>query len=396
MDRKDEADNIPIWEVGSPIEMWNKIMKEVKEHRYTGPFTSPPFDHYVQSPVGVVPKAEGKTRLISHLSYAFGKDEHQQSINHHILDRLCSVKYNDLDCAVRNSLKILDLFWGKNALGTETLYYAKSDCSSTFRVLPVQIGQRCPLVIKMKHPITHKMCYFVDKCLPFGASISCAICQEFSNVLKPMSEWRIKVIMKVTPALTNYLDDFLFVAISIIICNGMMRQFLWVCKFIGCPVSMEKTEWAMPILIFLGILMNGKMRTLSVPNDKKDKAIQLLTEAVNKKKATIKKIQKLTGTLNFLNRAIVLGRAFTRGMYSHLKLRNDKGKILKQHYHVNLSRDFVMDCKMWLQFLREVGPNNQRLCRPFIDLYSMTHGAHTLCFYLDTSRSKSLGMGAIF
>ena len=47
------------------MELWNKVMKEVELGRYVGPVERPPFDSYVQSPIGLVPKDKGlKTRLI--------------------------------------------------------------------------------------------------------------------------------------------------------------------------------------------------------------------------------------------------------------------------------------------------------------------------------------------
>ena len=56
--------------IGSPTELWNKIMKEIKLGRYAGPFEEPPFEDFIQSPIGLVPKDGGnKTRLIFHLSY---------------------------------------------------------------------------------------------------------------------------------------------------------------------------------------------------------------------------------------------------------------------------------------------------------------------------------------
>ena len=47
--------------VGSKIQLWNKIMKEVKLKWYAGPYDKPPFDNFIQSPVGLVPKMEEKT-----------------------------------------------------------------------------------------------------------------------------------------------------------------------------------------------------------------------------------------------------------------------------------------------------------------------------------------------
>ena len=56
--------------VGNKFELWNKVMNEVKLKRYAGLYSKPPFDHYIQSPIALVPEDQGrKTRLIFHLSY---------------------------------------------------------------------------------------------------------------------------------------------------------------------------------------------------------------------------------------------------------------------------------------------------------------------------------------
>ena len=48
-------------------------MKEVKAERVAGPFESIPYENYIQSPIGLVPKSGNKTRMIFHLSYKFGE-----------------------------------------------------------------------------------------------------------------------------------------------------------------------------------------------------------------------------------------------------------------------------------------------------------------------------------
>ena len=104
--RKHESNNIPIKPgVGSLLEMWNKIMKEVKEN-YAGPFEWPPTSYYVQSPLGLVPKAGNKTRLIFHLSFDFGEEDEQKSTGTHqniyvqwnimIWIKLCVIRYRCL------------------------------------------------------------------------------------------------------------------------------------------------------------------------------------------------------------------------------------------------------------------------------------------------------------
>ena len=72
-DIKITAPNLKFRGVGSHVILWNKIMKEVKEKRYAGPYSKIPFDNYIQSPIGLVPKDNGKDcRLIFHLSYPRG------------------------------------------------------------------------------------------------------------------------------------------------------------------------------------------------------------------------------------------------------------------------------------------------------------------------------------
>ena len=309
-------------------------------------------------------------------------------MNYHTPKQLSSVQYNDLDCAVQNSLKFL------KATGATQLYYAKSDCSNAFRILPGRISQRWLLILKMRHPKTSQWCYFVDKCMPFGASISCANFQAFSDALKHITEWHLELIFQIHYPITNYLDDFLFFALTLIRCNQLVKIFLEICRTIGCPISMEKTEWASQLMIFLGILLNGQSLTLSIPLEKKQKANDLLDQAINQKKVTVKFIQKLTGTLNFLNKAIIPGCTFTRGMYQKLTLTDKAGRKLKAHHHVYLNQSFLLDCIMWNQFLK-VQSDDKMLCRPFIDFYE-DQNFEILTFYSDSLLNANLGMGAIF
>ena len=48
--------------VGSKLELWNKVMKEVQLKRYAGLYRENeiPFENFVRSPVGLVPKDKGK------------------------------------------------------------------------------------------------------------------------------------------------------------------------------------------------------------------------------------------------------------------------------------------------------------------------------------------------
>ena len=159
--------------IGDKWDLWTKVMKEVHLQRYAGPFDDIPFDNFIQSPIGLVPKAEDQTRLIFHLSYDFKSGN--RSLNFHTPVEICSVKYNDIDHAVQTS------FIWVNENGT--VFYAKTDLKSAFRILGLNPDSFKWLVMAAENPFTGKMVYFVDKCLLFGSSISCSHFQRFSNAL---------------------------------------------------------------------------------------------------------------------------------------------------------------------------------------------------------------------
>ena len=91
--------------MGTKTDLWNKIMKEVELECYAGPFDQVPYKNFIQSPVGLVPKAGNKLRLIFHLSYEF---EDRGSVNSNTPEALCSVKYWDLDYAMKCCLDVLE------------------------------------------------------------------------------------------------------------------------------------------------------------------------------------------------------------------------------------------------------------------------------------------------
>ena len=345
--RRDTADNLPLKELGTQTDLWNKVMKEVNLGRYSGPYREQelPFEYFIQSPISLVPKAGGQTRLIFHLSYNFRN--RNKSVNAEMPDVICSVHYRDLDHAIKNCLSLLK---EANELA-ETgmvgiIYFSKTDLKSAFRILPILVIDRAWLLMMAIDPETNEKFFFIEKCLPFRASISCALFQAFSDALHHITQFLIKKKNRIT----NYLDDFLFIVLLQLECNKFMQTFLDMCKQINCPVAEEKTELATTDIVFLGVLLNGILHCLSIPEDKRRKAVNRLQLMMSKKKAKIKEIQSLTGILNFFNRAIVPGRAFTRRMYAKLTTKNTLGKKLQQHHHVYLDQEFKKDCEVWLMF----------------------------------------------
>ena len=267
-------------------------MKEVKLKCVAGPFNQIPFNNFIQSPIGLVPKAGGdQTRLISHLSYDFkkknknGKEEEETEpcmglLNSNTPKEKCSVKYRDLDFAVNtflqlaeeimsqsktdgdggadcrnrtdadseqmgNSREDLKNCWRrrfsnhmKSKLPRKPIFAGKSNLKSAFCILGLSKWSWKWLVMKAQDPLTGEWKFFVDKCLPFGSSINCSHFQRFSDSLRHIIEFRLQVSNRVT----NYLDDFLFIAVTLALCNAMIQWFLDLCVELNIPVSLEKTD----------------------------------------------------------------------------------------------------------------------------------------------------------
>ena len=162
--------------------------------------------------------------LIFHLSYDFPNEN--KSVNTSIPHEACTVQYQDLDFAVRQCLQLL-----KDRSPVTKIWYGISDLKSAFRLVPLMKKRWILLVMKAKNLITNKWCYFVDKCLPFGSSISCRIFQRFSNALAHITNFKLKHIPD--KGITNYLDDFLKLALSEALCNEMIQMFHTVCEALG-------------------------------------------------------------------------------------------------------------------------------------------------------------------
>ena len=300
--------------------------------------------------------------MIFHFSYDFGQESEQKSLNRHTPEEVCSVHYNDLDEAVANCLKVKQDQRNQcdhNGMSNiqfeeEPIYLGKLDVKSAFRLAPLSLLSWTWLVMMAVNPKTKRKQFFVDKCLPFRASISCTIFQRFSNALKHLIQFGTKTQRQIT----NYLDDFLFIAFCKVMCNYMIGEFLDLCASLGIPIAEEKTEWTCTRLIFLGIMLDGESMILAVPEEKCNKAIYLLNKMKDKKKSTVRDLQVLCGYLNFLNKAIYPGRAFTCRMYSKYAVqwekrhRNKSTFKFKPYHHIKLDREFKSDCKIWLTFLQ--------------------------------------------
>ena len=175
------------------------------------------------------------------------------------------------------------------------------------------------------------------------------------------------------------------------LCDHQIKIFMQICEEIKLPVNLDKTHWNTTRIVFLGLLIDTVRQMIFLPQEKIVKGHQMVQEILEKssKKITIKDLQKLTGFLNFLSRAIIPGRAFTRRLYAHGIKKN--GEPLLQHHHIKVNQEMHLDLEIWKIFLH----HESVFSRPFIDMNSTSHLSHKVFMYSDASRNFSLGVTAI-
>ena len=210
------------------------------------------------------------TRLIFHLSYPRNKG---LSLNENTQAHMCTVTYPDFNKVIELCRK------ARRACKT-----SKSDMKSAFRNLGILRSQWKYLIMKAQSPVDNKWYYFVDKCLPFGAAISCAIFQAFSNAVAHIV--KIKSGEKI-----NYLDDFLFIALLKAMCDARIELFLSICRRINFPVVLEKTVYATTQIV---LLIDTVTQLVLLPTEKIDKVHDIISKALNKPKGkvTVKQLQQ--------------------------------------------------------------------------------------------------------
>ena len=179
----------------------------------------------------------------------------------------------------------------------------------------------------------------------------------------------------------NYLDDFFFAAESTKNCNRQVETFISVCQSIRFTLSKEKTIYASGQLTFLGLLIDTFRQLVCVPSEKISKAHKLITNMLERKKSKLRYIQRISGYLNFLCKAVIPGRTYTRRLYSLT------AGVKKPHQHVYLTKEIKDDLRMWQNFLSD-GVNTYY--KPFFR-FSEVISSIELDWYTDAATTKGFG-----
>ena len=333
------------------------IHAEVQSQRVAGPFDSPPFDTFVVSPLGLVPKKEpGSFRVIHDLSFPKGR-----SVNDGILQDDAAVRYETFDHVVSIIQRI----------GTGALI-AKVDIEHAFRIIPVRPEDRHLLGFMFDHK------YYFDKCLPMGCRSSCAIFESLSCAIQWIATHKLSI-----PFISHILDDFIILGPpASSIADLALEAFLLFCRDCGIPIKSSKTVLPSTCVVVHGIEVDTVNMQARLPEDKLTKARSLLVAFSRRRRVRSRDLQSLLGFLNFACKVILPGRAFLRRLFALLPPYTSYSRRF-----ITLSKEARQDIRAWLHFLARYNGVTIFPSPTFQD-------SHTLKLYSDAA--GSLGFAAIF
>ena len=338
-----------------PAVIDEKIAKELALGRICGPYNDVPMlPNYRISPLGVVPKkAPGEFRVIHHLSYPDGL-----SVNDAIPQEFSRVSY----ASIYDAIKFIKS-------SHDTVYMAKLDIESAFRILPVAPVDRPLLGFRWRG------LFYMDAVLPMGCCSSCATFEAFSSALHWVAEHKLGV-----SGVVHFLDDFLFLANSENKCLNDVRAFISLCAEIGVPLAHSKTVLPTTELTFLGIILDSVLLEARLPLDKLEQGREMLQNFSLRAKVSLKELQSVIGVLNFACSVVVPGRAFLRRMIDLTV------GITKPHHRIRLTQQAKADIAIWLEFFNSFNGRSF-----FLD--ELTVSSDSLRLFTDSA--GSIGYGAV-
>lgn len=96
-----------------------------------------------------------------------------------------------------------------------------------------------------------------------------------------------------------YLDDYLLIAESYDECERGLLLLIKTLRELGFNISWPKVEGPSQRLIFLGIIIDTRELTLSMPIEKQSDFYNVLLSFQKRRRASVKQIQSLCGKLNW-------------------------------------------------------------------------------------------------
>ncbi len=277
------------------------------------------------SALAAVPKANGGIRLIHDCSQPEGRSLNDYSTK-------IDVRYQTLQAVTR--------------LLRRDYYIAKVDLKSAYRSVGLHPSQYPFTGLRWTFCGETEPTYLCDTRLCFGARKSPGIFHRLTQAVRRM-------MCHPGYTVVVYLDDFLVIGRTQEECADAYTALLGLLCMLGFSTTWDKVEGPTQSLVFLGVLLDTRSLTASLPEDKLTKLTALLAEYMSRQRASGRQLQQLAGKLAWAALVVTGGRIYLQRVLDLIR------PLRKVRDKVKLTGDFKLDIQWWLE--------NLALCngRPF-------------------------------
>ncbi|MGH7238572.1 MAG: reverse transcriptase domain-containing protein, partial [Candidatus Saccharimonadales bacterium] len=334
-----------------------EIDKDVQLQRMIGPYSVPPFKHWIISPLMTVPKkgSIGKWRVVHHLSHPWGR-----SINSFTKDWPCTL--TRFAVAIKTVCKL-----GKDCM------MSKLDIKSAYRLIPIRPNDWPLLGLKWKQS------FYFHTSLPFGLKSSCNIWERYATA----AQWIVRNKLNIQD-LDHYVDDYFLAAASYPVCKRQLDGIIEIFQQLGMIIATDKTVEPTTRLVYLGITIDSNEMAISLGPDKITAIMELLDEWTDCDTCSMKQLQSVIGTLQWAANVVTHGRTFIQRLrdlehkYIHLDNHTDESAII-------INDESREDVEWWRTFIRQWNGvsllwdqewlDDKHILQPFTDACDAGYGA---------------------
>ena len=303
----------------------NKYLeRECAAKRIAGPFSTNPLSvDLTVSPMNTVPKdCADERRVIVDLSWPSGGSVNDGISKDIYLGEVIELHYASVE-QVCNMV---------NKIGPGSLIY-KRDLRHAYRQISVDPRDWCFLGYYWENM------YYFDSVLAMGQRNAAMACSRTTDAVVYMHQ------QNGYEASTNYLDDLIGVSAP---SEGWeaynsLGQLL---KELGLLENLAKACPPGTAQIVLGVLIDTVEGTVSVPEERMQEIISLVSKWQGKKSSSKIELQSLIGKLQYITKCVRQSRVFLNRLLEALRSMNGKKSI-------SLSESFQKDLKWWSMFIRE-------------------------------------------
>lgn len=292
-----------------------ELLRQINQGHYVVA-SAPPA---IISPLAAIPK-EGSddVRLIHDGSRPCGSAMNDY-VEHH------SVRYQTIDDACK--------------IAKPGYFCAKVDLQAAYRSVPIHPDcyKAAGLAWTFEGNDTETILF--DTRLPFGSKCGPSHFSRISQAITRMMK------RKGYEGILCYIDDFFLAFESYDACNEALLCLIHLIRSLGLNVSWKKVIGPTQHVTFLGVDIDTVDCTLSLNKEKLDKLHNKLQQFQKRKRASLKQLQSLAGSLNWAAQVIRGGRFFLR------RILDTMNRLNQAKHKAILGVEFRRDLKWWLSYM---------------------------------------------